>query len=213
LLDIDATKNNRDPNYDLIYSLASECFIPLTYGGGISNLNQATQLFSLGIEKIALEHSSIRYPRFILDLVHKYGSQAITASISVKKNFFSRKGVYDHITRKIMNHDLNRHIQDLINLGVGEILLTSVDSEGTQSGLDLSLLRDLDGKVPIPLIIHGGVGSSTDILEGFLFGADAVGVGSYFVFSGPHKAVLISYLNDGERILISNELRLRGKNM
>jgi cyclase len=208
VLDIDATKEIGNPNYDLIYSLAGECFMPLTYGGGISNLNQASQLFSLGVEKIALEHSTIHNPNLILNLIDKYGSQAITASVSVKRNFLSKKCIYDHSIQKVLNINFSMYIENLINLGVGEIFLTSVDRDGTLNGLDKSLLSELRGKVPVPLIINGGVGSPSDILEGFSLGADAVGVGSYFVFNGPHKAVLISYLTHEERSFISENLRL-----
>jgi cyclase len=187
--------------------------MPLTYGGGISNLDQASQIFSLGVEKIALEFSAIHNHKFIHDLIQKYGSQAITTSISVKRSTFSKKYVYGYSNSSTKNVNFIDHLKKMVELGVGEILLTSIDFEGTQTGLDLRLLQMVKEIVPVPLIIHGGVGKISDILDGFLNGADAVGVGSYFVFNGPHKAVLISYLSKQEREFISTELGLHGKNL
>lgn len=213
VLDINASRKKQEPNYDFIYTLAGECFMPLTYGGGISNLDQARQIFSLGVEKIALESSAIHDHKLIYDLTQKYGSQAITTSISVKKRIFSKNYNYSYSSSSAKKVDLINHVKKLIKLGVGEILLTSIDFEGTQTGLDLRLLKMIKEIVPVPLIIHGGVGKISDIRDGFLHGADAVGVGSYFVFSGPHRAVLISYLSKQDREFISTELGPYGTNL
>ena len=195
ILDISATKEKREPNYKLIERFACECFMPLAYGGGISNLEQAKILFSLGIEKISIQSANFTDGSLIRKLSDNFGSQSIVVSIDVKKNFFGKYRIYSSSTKKHFNVDFEKFIQNIVNLGGGEILLTSVDMDGMMKGMDLDLIKTVSSLVSVPIIACGGVGSIDHIKDGFKAGASAIAAGSFFVFHGPLKGVLISYPN------------------
>ncbi len=194
LLDIDASKKNREPNYDLLKKFASECFMPLTYGGGIDNMHKAEKIFSLGVEKISIQTSALNNIEFLQDLVKNFGSSSIIFSMDVKKNFLGQQRIYSHANKMgLLNFNIDDSIKIAKQAGVGEILLNSVDLDGTFLGQDLNLIKYISNQIDIPLISLGGVGSINDIQQSFQAGAQGVGVGSFFVFYGPHKAVLITY--------------------
>jgi cyclase len=193
VLDISASKEKREPNYNLIKEIAEECFMPVTYGGGIQNLEQANKIFSCGIEKICIQSAVIYNPNFINDLVKYFGTQSIMISVDVKKNSFSLPCFFHASEEKILELDLFALIKDFVNAGAGEILLNAVDKEGTLSGPDLKLIQKVSQLIKVPLIASGGISSLSDIKAAIDAGANAVAVGTFFVYYGPHQAVLITY--------------------
>lgn len=194
LLDIRASLEKRGPNYELLKEVASECFMPLAYGGGITSIDQIKELLRLGIEKVILNTSLNRDPNFVREAVATFGSQAITASIDVRRRLFGRYEVMTLAGTEATELDPVGAAQIVEKLGVGEILLTSIDAEGSMKGYEIDLLAKVSQSVNIPVIASGGAGSldhlRTAVREGH---ASAVSAGSMFVFYGPHRAVLITY--------------------
>lgn len=194
LLDIRASLEKRGPNYDLLNEIASECFMPLAYGGGITSIDQIRTLLRLGIEKVVLNTSLNRDPNFVQEAVATFGSQAITASIDVRRKLFGRYEVMTSAGTVSTGQTAVEAARKAEQLGVGEILLTSIDAEGSMEGYDIDLLFEVSQTVNVPVIASGGAGK----LEDFRFAvrqghASAVAAGSLFVFYGPHRAVLITY--------------------
>lgn len=194
LLDIGASLNNQEPDYELISEISSECFMPLAYGGGISSIEQIRKLLRIGIEKVLINTALNRDPNFIRNAVSIFGSQAITASIDVNRKLFGR---YEVVTLAGKEKTGLEPVEAAIKaeeLGVGEILLTSIDAEGSMKGYDIDLLARVSKSVKIPVIASGGAGKLEHFRSAVLDGhASAVCAGSMFVFFGPHRAVLINY--------------------
>ena len=194
VVDILASKQNREPNFALIEKFAEECFMPVTYGGGIKSVEQAKTILSLGVEKICIQSASFNQSHLISELASNFGSQAVLISVDVKRNWLNRYVLYDaHLEKTLKVPDWMTHIKKQIKLGAGEVLLNSVDKDGTLSGPDLNLIEAASNEIDVPLISLGGVGSLEDIRNAINAGASAVAAGSFFVFHGPHRAVLISY--------------------
>jgi cyclase len=196
-LDVEKSKNKDNLNYELIKNLASECFMPLTYGGGIKNLEQAERLFAIGIEKVLINSANFEGYDLIKNITKKFGAQSVIAAVDINKNLFNKFYLFDWVNKKKINLDINTHIQSCIKNGAGELLLNFVFNEGTLSGFDINFLDFIRYKISIPLIINGGVNSMKNIdqcLE--CQKIDAIGVGSFFIYYGPHKAVLISYTSN-----------------
>lgn len=196
LLILDISKNiiKDGIDYEFYRDLFSECFVPVTYGGGINSLNDADKIFKLGVEKVCLNTLVLENRNIIKEFVNKFGSQSIVVSIDVKKNIFNQYKIYNNKTNKIeKNLNLINYIIDLEKLGVGEILINSIDHDGTMKGMNLELIETTCKIINLPIIYLGGIGSINDIEKAFKFNISAVSAGSYFVFYGPHKAVLISY--------------------
>lgn len=202
VIDYTATRENRGPDYELLADFATECFMPFCYGGGVRSLADADRLFHLGVEKVSLQSSCRENLSIIGDIAAKYGSQAIVASVDVKSDWAGRPRLYwsaDGTTEP----DWKAHLSRVIEAGAGEILLTSVDRDGTMKGPDLKLIGQAAENIKVPLVALGGVGSLDDIGAAITAGASAVAAGSYFVFHGKHKAVLITYpsQNDLQTVL------------
>jgi len=193
VLDISASPKGKGPDYDLIERFAGECFMPLCYGGGISSLEQARRLFSLGVEKVCLQTAVLDDPTLIEDIVSRYGSQSVVVSVDVKKNWLGRKCLYSASRKKTLKKNFMDYIDSVVKAGAGEILLNSVDRDGTMSGMDLELISQIADSLTVPLIASGGVGSIKDMKDAVKAGASAVAAGAFFVFHGPHRAVLITY--------------------
>lgn len=194
LLDIEANKSsNPAPNFELVERIVSECFMPLTYGGGICSIEHARKIFSLGVEKVSLQSAAIKNPKIIADLSAEFGSQSIVVSIDVTRNIFGKYKLHTNNVTGKNNVKLVSFIKKIIQLGAGEILINSVNSDGTLSGPDLNLISYLNEFCSVPLTYVGGVSSLSDMRDVIDAGANAVGVGSFFVYHGPHKAVLITY--------------------
>ena len=193
LLDISASKNKVEPNYELIKEIAGECFMPMTYGGGIQTLEQANKIFACGVEKICLQSAAINNISLINNLANRYGSQSIVVSLDIKKNLLGEINFFHSSQNKILKLDLNFLVKDLVNAGAGEILLNSVDKDGTLSGPDLSLIKYFSQLTGVPLIAAGGISSLSDIKAAIDAGANAIAAGAFFIYHGPHRAVLITY--------------------
>lgn len=193
ILDIDASKSKVDPNYKLIEQFAGECFMPLAYGGGIQSIEQARTLFSLGIEKICLQTAALKDLSLIERIAHQFGNQSIMVSVDIKKNWLDHYCLYSAQHEKKINKNWRAYLMDLVNAGTGELILNAVDRDGMMQGMDLVLIAEVSKIINIPLIAIGGVGSLVHIKEAIQAGASAVAAGSFFVFHGPHRAVLITY--------------------
>lgn len=193
VLDILASKGGREPNYALIEEFAGECFMPLTYGGGITTIAQADRLFSLGIEKICLQTAVLRNPLLITQLAERFGSQSVMVSIDVKRNWLGKPHLYTSADRKMRSESWLDLTKRLVDAGAGEVLLNAVDKDGTLAGPDLELVRLAAASLHVPLIAVGGVSGLADIKAAVDAGASAVAAGAYFVYHGPHRAVLITY--------------------
>lgn len=192
-LDIDASKEKRGPNFEVLKDLASECFMPFGYGGGIKDLFQIEKLLKIGIEKIIINKSALDSDILLKESVAHFGSSTIVAAIDVKKNIWGKKMIYDHTSNKSLDINPIQLAEKYCDLGVGEIFLNSVDLDGTFSGYDLELISSVSKQISVPLIASGGASSITNLQDAILSGASAAAAGSLFVFQGPHKAVLISY--------------------
>ena len=194
VLDISASRERREPNYSLIEEIASECFMPLCYGGAVSTLAQAKRIVNLGVEKIAVNHAALARPELVSELAAQLGSQSVVACIDVKKSWAGRYRVYDSARHKLTDLDPFEHAQQLVRLGAGEVFINSVDRDGTQQGYDHELVQRFTSKLTIPVIACGGAWTTEHIRTVVKdSGASAAAAGSMFVFQGPHRAVLISY--------------------
>lgn len=193
-LDIRASSENREPNYNLLSQIANECFMPLAYGGGIKDLASAKKILSIGFEKIVVNTACQRQPDLLKKLSDHFGSQAIIASIDVKKNPWGKYHVYINNGQEKAGDDVVQYAQKLQQHGAGELILTSMDREGTWSGFDTSLVKKITDCVTIPVIANGGAGNLqhiTDVVK--LSHASAVGLGSMVVFQKKGMGVLVNF--------------------
>ncbi len=193
VLDLSASLENRGPNFGRIADLASECFMPLAIGGGIRSLQEMERIFRTGVEKVILNRSLYSDPHLISEGAKRFGSQAMVASIDVKRDFFGRYRIYTDGGERNCAQDPVTTAKRLSDSGAGEILLQSIDRDGTYGGYDLKLIHDVASAISIPLIACGGARNMTDLVEGVRAGASAVAAGSLFVFHGVHRAVLINF--------------------
>lgn len=194
LLDIDASKEGRGPDFSLIEQIASECFMPLGYGGGIKSREEANKLFSIGIEKIIFNTTAYTSPSLISEIAKEVGSQSIVVSIDYKKNFFGIPKLFSHCGATPPALAILEYAKYIQGIGVGEIMLHCVDRDGEMNGYDLNVLKQVASSLEIPVIACGGAGSISHLLEGVKDGnASAVAAGSMFVFHGPLRGVLINY--------------------
>lgn len=199
LLDITATPEQRGPNYALIEDIASECFMPLSYGGGVTSMDQVRRLHRLGVEKVSLNTAAFNDRQLVREACDTFGSSSVIAAIDVRKTLFGKYEVWTGCGRVNTKVDPVGYAEELAELGVGEILVNSIDRDGAMAGYDLPLLTKIAARVDTPVIACGGAGSLEHIRE-VLTGAQvsAVAAGSLFVFHGKHKAVLINYPSPGE---------------
>mgnify|MGYP001407331232 CR=1 FL=1 len=198
ILDIDASKNCFVPNYELIKEFSSEAFMPLSYGGGIKTTDQADKIFKCGVEKIILNHSILYNKTIITNFVEKFGSQSIVAAIDYKKNIFGKKYCFDYVSNSLTKINLNEAILETIEKGVGEIMLTSVDHEGIMKGYDIETISEIINKINIPLIVSGGAGTIHDFKILNSIGVKGIAAGSFFVYFGKEKGILINYPSELE---------------
>lgn len=193
-LDIDATVENREPNYKMIEDIASECFMPLCYGGGIKNIEQMKKIYALGVEKISISSQAILNSEFIQESAKIFGSQSIIVALDIKKDFWGKKKIFINNGKKNTKLDPIEFIGKIEKLGAGEIVINSIDNDGVMKGYDLEFLREMKITTKLPIIALGGAGSLEDIKEVFKIAkVDAASCGSLFVYYGALKGVLISY--------------------
>jgi len=194
LLDIKATTEGKNIDFKLLESITREAFMPVCYGGGVKSLNAIDNLFSLGIEKVALNTMLFKNKELIEEAVAKYGSQSIVGSVDVKKNIFGKYNFKTHAGSKNVGLDINSAMSYLNQVGVGELYLTSIDKEGTMTGFDMELISLVSNQTNLPIIVNGGASNCDDIAKVFSdTSVTAVSCGSLFVYQGRHRAVLINY--------------------
>lgn len=200
LFDIDASKEQRRPDFELIESIVSEAFMPIGYGGGVRSVDDARALLRLGVEKVALNTSATGDLSLVRELSDAFGAQCVVGVVDVKRDWKGRRTVWSHANVPVRQRDVRLALESLASAGAGELLVQSVDRDGTLDGFDLELLASVRGIVDVPLVAAGGARDARDIQAAFdTGGVSAVAVGARFVFIGPHRAVLISYLSEAER--------------
>jgi len=193
-LDIDATKLKKEPPYDLIHNIASECFMPFAYGGGIHSLQQIERIIKSGAEKVIINTEAFLNEDFLREAVCQFGSSTIAVSIDVKREFFKGNVVYIKGGTQSTGMAPVEYAKRIENDGAGEILINSIDRDGVMQGYDIELIKDVSSSIRIPIIACGGAGKLSDfgmaVKEG---GASAAAAGSFFIFHGKRRAVLITY--------------------
>lgn len=203
ILDIAATSEGREPDFDYLKDIASEAFMPLSYGGGITNIEQAEKLFFIGYEKVVMNTAFIKNPDLISKLADLAGSQSIVVSIDVKNELFGKRCCYMNDGKTKVNTDPVTLAKKAEELGAGEILLNSINRDGMMQGYDIKLVQDVVRAVSIPVIACGGAKDIYDFKEVLQDGgAHAAAAGSLFVYYGEQKAVLITAPDEKELIKI-----------
>lgn len=193
-LDITAAREGRSPNLKLLADIANECFMPLGYGGGIRSFEQAESILRMGFEKVVINSHALERPALITELAEHFGSQAVIVSIDVRRNLIGHAQVYALSGTWNSKRDPVAWAREVESLGAGEILLTSVDREGTWEGFDLPLVKAVTAEVSIPVIAHGGAGSVAHIAQVVSEAhASAVAVGSMVVFQRQGMGVLVNF--------------------
>jgi cyclase len=208
VLDIEASVENREPNFEMIKNIAQECRMPFCYGGGVTTVEQAKKIIKLGAEKVALSSAAIKNPSLLSEIGKAVGIQSVVVVIDVKKKGILSGGGYDVYIKNGKEKTgikLNDFIQNLNKIGVGEIVVNSIDKDGTMSGYDLSLVSNIRELTNFPMTVIGGAGSLDDIKSLISeFKIIGVAAGSLFVFKGKYRAVLINYPNRTEKFSLCN---------
>ena len=198
VLDIDASLNLYKPRFDLLKNIASVCRMPITYGGGVTDVEMSKKIINLGIEKICLNTAAITKPDLIKQISQEIGSQSLSVSINFRKinneyHLVNNKG--EKIKKNIYDF-----IQEIQKFGVGEIIFNSYNDDGKMSGYDLNFLEDALKNISVPSIIVGGCSNYEDIKKLFInYQNVAAGCSSIFIFKGKLKAVLISYPSEEDK--------------
>ncbi len=183
-LDIAAFRDKRSPDFELIDELADECFMPLTVGGGISSLDDVRNLLAVGADKVAVNSQAIRTPQFISEVASKFGSQCVVVSIDARKEDDGNYRVYGHSGTRATDFDPVTLAAKVAKFGAGEILLTSIERDGTMNGYDVELTRQVSRAVNIPVIAAGGAGSYEHLYDVYAQGgASAMAAASMFHFT------------------------------
>ena len=202
VLDIDASTNHKGPNFKLIEKLARECRMPLCYGGGINHIDEIEKIVNLGVEKVALSSILIKNKNIIYEAVKRFGSQSIVAVFDFKKSSFLNKyNIFVNNGKRKCNLDPIKFTKEIANMGIGELVINSIDCDGLRSGYDMVLIKLIKSQIPnIPITVVGGAGSLNDmnaLVKDFKY--VGAGAGSIFVFKGKFKAVLINYPSPTEK--------------
>lgn len=195
LLDIDASIEDKEPNYDLIRKIVNESFVPMAYGGGVKTVGQMEKLFQIGIEKVSLNTLIFEDEETVIRAVERFGAQSIVASLDVKKNLFGKYEVFYFSAKKKSKHTLLGALDLVQRLGVGEILINDISKDGMMNGYNLDLIKRVVDYVSVPVIGIGGAGQIDDLRKGFETGIKALAAGSLFVYKSNFKGVLINYPN------------------
>ncbi len=193
LLDIDATRAGRAPDFSAIETIASEAFMPVGYGGGVRDLETARRLIQQGVEKVIVNTAAVEDSQVVARIADHLGSSTIVLSIDA---IARPDGTWEVATRggtQRTGLDVRAQAEVAQALGAGELIVNSVDRDGTMDGYDLALIRTVASSVDIPVVACGGAGSLGDLAQAIEAGAAAAAAGSLFVFHGRHRAVLITY--------------------
>lgn len=195
-LDITASLENRSINFSVLHDIADECFMPLSYGGNIKSLDDAKRVFEIGFEKVVINSNAFGNLRLIEEISDYFGAQSVVGSIDVKKNLFGKETVVSHHGRRKQHADPVGWAKKLEKAGVGELLVTSIDREGTWSGYDIELLKKMTDSVNVPVIANGGAGSVTDLSDAVKSAnVSACAVGSMVVYQKKGMGVLVNFPN------------------
>jgi len=196
LLDIRASIEGRVPNFDLLDKISKECFMPLAYGGGLKNIEEVRKIFKIGFEKIIINSSSYTNPSLIKQIAEEFGSQSLIIAIDYKKDFLRRNKTYYLSGTEKIGQDVLDWCLEMESLGAGEIMLTCIDAEGTWNGLPLDFISEIDNKINIPLIAHGGTAKAEDIEDLFSNSkVSAVALGNMVIYQKEGMGVLVNMPN------------------
>jgi len=199
LLDIGASRERTRPNFALLEQIATEAFMPVCYGGGVESVEDVRTLLQLGIEKVAINTAALRRISLLGELRDRFGAQCVVGVVDVKRKIIGGNTVHSHAGSSPLERDPVQWARRLVEAGAGEILVQSVDRDGTMQGFDLDLLSTFDGTLEVPLVAAGGAGSVEHMRAAFrACRLSGLAVGARFVYQGPHRAVLISYLSPAE---------------
>jgi len=198
ILDISATAEKRAPNMQQIREIAGEAFIPLAYGGGVTRLEEIRELIASGVEKVILNTSAFTSPQLVSEGAAYVGSQSIVVSMDVKKNLWGKYKAFVQNGSFSTGLDPVAYARQMEEAGAGELILNSIERDGTFDGYDTELIRAVSSAVNIPVVALGGASSVDDLVKAVEHGASAAAAGSMFVLQRPHKAVLISYPSQAE---------------
>ena len=194
VLDIGCSRKNNPIQFDRIKEVVSEAFMPIAYGGGIQNPDQIRKIFDVGVEKVILNTHAASSPSLIQEGAKIFGSQSMVVSIDYKKNWLGKRKVYVQAGTRALALSPIEYAKRMEEAGAGELILTSIEREGTFSGYDVEGVREIAEAVNIPVVINGGAAGTADFLKGILEGkASAVAAGSRFVYSGRTHGILINY--------------------
>jgi imidazole glycerol-phosphate synthase subunit HisF len=200
IVDITATTDGRGPDLELLTELAEECFMPVAYGGGITTVHQAEQILRLGMEKVIIGSAAYDNPALLTEISAAFGAQCLVVAIDVKTQWLRGETCFARSGKKSMRLDPVEWARRVQDAGAGEILLTSVDREGTWDGFDHDLIASVAKAVDIPVIAHGGAGQKADIVRAVNeSGASAVALGNMVVYQKRDMGVLVNFLSDAEQ--------------
>ena len=198
-LDIEATKEKRTISTELVSQVGEEANMPFAVGGGIKNLDEIQNIIAKGAEKVIINTCAVENPKFIREASDNFGSSTITVCIDVKKKFFSGEVVWRNSGSKPSKYSPKDFAKIIEENGAGEIIIQSIDKDGTMSGYDLDLVKEISTAVAIPVVALGGAGNLEHMIEAYKKGfASALAAGSLFVFQGPNKGVLINYVEKSD---------------
>lgn len=194
ILDITATREGRPPKFDLLTNIANQCFMPMSYGGGLRSLEDIRRILSIGFEKVIINSYALENPAFVRQAADVCGSQSVVVCLDVKKSFFGKYEVHAQGGKRKIKGSPAEIAKQMEQQGAGEILLQSVDRDGTMAGYDIDLIHSVTQVLSIPVIACGGAGKVADFAAAVRQGgASAVAAGSMFVFHGRRRAVLINH--------------------
>ena len=198
-LDIEATKEKRTISTELVSQVGEEANMPFAVGGGIKNLDEIQNIIARGAEKVIINTCAVENPKFIREASDNFGSSTIVVCIDVKKKFFSGEVEWRNRGSKSSKYSPKDFAKIIEENGAGEIIIQSIDKDGTMSGYDLDLVKEISTAVAIPVVALGGAGNLEHMIEAYKKGfASALAAGSLFVFQGPNKGVLINYVEKSD---------------
>ncbi|PHZ84846.1 AglZ/HisF2 family acetamidino modification protein [Paremcibacter congregatus] len=195
ILDITASEKNKSINFELLEQITSECFIPVTYGGGVKSVDDFKKLYKIGIEKVSINSAAIKDASLIPKAVNIFGSQSVMVTMDIKRRLISKKySVYKSRGKKALKISPIEYAKKVQDLGAGELMINFIESEGTWSGFDIDILSQITQAINIPVIAVGGAGNNQHIQEAVIKGgASAIAIGSIAVFQGKDLGVLIRF--------------------
>lgn len=192
--DIFASKENRNINFKILQDIANECFMPLSYGGNIKSLEEAKRIFQIGFEKVVINSNAFNNLKLIEEIANYFGNQSVVGSIDIKKTLLGGEKIFSHHGSKKQKFDIFNWAKELEKSGIGELLVTSIDREGTWEGYDIELIKSITQNIQVPVIANGGCGKIEDIIEVVdKANASACALGSMVVYQKKGMGVLVNF--------------------